>query len=257
MNRIKRNIITALFTILPLLGVAQQYTGMTGLIHTPTADMNQEGDVRLGGHFLNKAMTPDTGFIFKGEKYNTYDYYLSLTPYNWIELSLTCTKRLISRPGDAAVVYGAKDRYFSVKIRPIKETKYVPAIAVGMNDVGTTAFNPNRSNSQLYFTNYYIAATKHFTFNAGTIGANLAYRQYFRSYNDKWSGLVGAVTFSPAIAPTLRAIVEYTGNEMQVGFDALICKHLLVQASLKDFKYPNFGVCFQMNLFGANKKNVK
>jgi hypothetical protein len=44
--------------------------------------------------------------------------------------------------------------------------------------------------------------------------------------------------------------VEYTGNEVLVGLDALLWRHLRVQASVKDFKYVNVGLCFQMNLLG-------
>lgn len=243
-----RLIIVALFCLIPFWGFSQQYTGIEGLLHTPSAEMHQEGDARLGGHFLNKAMTPDTGFLYLGEKYNTFDYYISITPYRWLELSYVCTERKISRPGDAAVVYGSKDRYVSFKVRPIEEGRYCPAIAFGMNDAGTSAFRANRTDVQLYFTNYYLAATKHFAFGAGELGVNLAYRHYFRGYNDKWNGLVGGVTFRPAFFPQARAVVEYTGNELQVGVDAVLFRHLILQASLKDFKYPNVGLCFQMNL---------
>lgn len=247
----------ALFSAIGLMPIslkAQQYTGIDGMIHTPSAEMHHEGDARLGSHFLNKAMTPDVGFDYLGDKYNTFNYYLAITPYSWLEMSYTCTERLISRPGDGEIVYGGKDRYFSVKVRPIEEGKYWPAVAVGMNDVGTTVFNPNNENSQLYFTNYYVAVTKHFTFNAGELCANLAFRQYFRDYNAKWNGLVGAVAFRPAFLPQARAILEYTGNEIQIGFDAVIWRHIVVQASLKDFKYPNFGICLQTNLLGKNHK---
>lgn len=246
----RRLLLMVISFLCPFMAVAQQYNGTSGLIHVPSAEMNHEGDVRFGSHFMNKAMTPDTGFIFNGEKYNTFDYYLSITPYNWIELSYTCTERLISRPGDAAVVYGAKDRYFSAKVQPLKEGKYYPAVAIGCNDVATTIYNPNNTSAQLYFTNYYLAATKHLCFSGNELGVTLAYRHYFRGYNAKWNGLVGGLTFRPSFFPQARAIVEYTGNEVQVGVDALLWRHLLIQASLKDFKYPNFGLCFQMNLLG-------
>lgn len=41
---------------------AQQYTGMSGLIHVPSADMDKAGEIRIGAHFLNKNFTPDRGF---------------------------------------------------------------------------------------------------------------------------------------------------------------------------------------------------
>ena len=74
---------------------AQQYTGLSGLIHIPTAEMNKTGDACIGAHFLNKYFTPDGGFVYENEKYNTLCYYLSITPFSWIELG--CTKYKVSR----------------------------------------------------------------------------------------------------------------------------------------------------------------
>ena len=69
---------------------AQQYTGMSGLIHVPSADMDKAGEIRIGAHFLNKNFTPDRGFNYGG-KYNTLSHYLSITPFSWMEIGYTCT----------------------------------------------------------------------------------------------------------------------------------------------------------------------
>ena len=242
-------LLLAAAALMPLSSSAQQYTGLSGLIHVPSAEMNHEGDAFMGIHFLNKAMTPDTGVLLAGQKYDTYDYYISLTPFPWIEFSYVCTKRK-SAKSEQLWDYHRKDRSASLKLRPVKEGRYIPAIAIGANDFGTGFFDKNRTDVQLYFFNYYIAATKHLNFGGNELGVTLAYRHFFRGYNAKWNGLVGGVTFRPAFFPQARAIVEYTGNEFLVGLDALLWRHLRLQASLKDFKYPNFGLCFQLNLLG-------
>ena len=69
---------------------AQQYTGMSGLIHVPSADMDEVGVARIGAHFLNREFTPDMRFNFNG-KYHTISHYLSITPFRWIEIGYTCT----------------------------------------------------------------------------------------------------------------------------------------------------------------------
>lgn len=246
MKQIKIMILMAIMSFIPSLSIGQQYLGTSGLLHIPSAEMNHEGDARLGGHWIDKHMIPDTGFIASGEKYSTFDYYVSLTPFEWVEMSFTCTERKDYVDGP----FKRKDRYASIKVRPIKERKYIPAIALGFNDVGTSAFNPNRTDVQLYFTNIYAAATKHFDLGGNELGVTMAYRHFFRGYNDKWNGLVGGVTFRPAFFPQGRAIVEYTGNELLVGADALLWNHLLLQVGMKDFKYFNFGLCLQINLLG-------
>ncbi len=263
MKRIGLGLVLAgMLALLPIASHAQQYTGISGFLHIPSAEMNHEGDAHIGAHFLNRAMTPDTGFIFGGEKYHTLDYYLSIAPYSWLELGYTCTKRKITRPLSGDTVYGAKDRYFSVKIRPLPEGRYHPAIAIGCNDLGTTAFKKNQTNVQLYFSNFYVAATKHFCFGGNELGVNVAWRHYFRQYNGKWGGLVGGISFRPKFFPQGRAIVEYTGNEMLVGGDALLWQHLLLQLSVRstkyagfelcreNFLYASFGLCLKLNMLG-------
>lgn len=241
--------------MIPLAGKAQQYTGISGLLHVPSADMHHEGDACIGIHYLNKNMLPDVGFLYNNEKYNTYDYYLSITPYSWIELSYVCTKRMDMVDGEP--VYKRKDRNFSMKIRPLQEGKYWPAVAIGCNDVASSVasiITSNNDNVQLYFQNYYLATTKHFDLGGNELGVTLAYRYYTRDYNAKWNGIVGGVTFRPSFFPQARAIAEWTGNEFQIGIDALLFRHIFIQASLKDFKYPCVGLCFQTNLLGHHYK---
>lgn len=256
MRHIYRTIILML-VVMPLAGRAQQYTGISGLLHVPSAEMRHEGDACIGLHNLNKSMLPDVGFLYMEEKYHTYDYYLSLTPYSWVELSYVCTGRMDMVQGEP--VYKRKDRNFSIKLRPLQEGKYWPAVAVGCNDVGSSiasAITSSNENVQLYFQNYYMATTKHFDLAGNVLGLTLAYRHYTRDYNAKWNGVVGGMTFRPSFFPQARAVVEWTGNEVQVGIDALLFRHLFLQASIKDFDFNNLnvGFCFQMNLLGKRYK---
>ena len=231
---------------------AQQYTGTTGLIHVPSAEMNKEGDVRIGGHFINKHQTPDEVFSYQGEKYNTFSYYLSITPFSWMELGYTCTLlKQVHSPVYDGHGYEEKDRYFSLKLRPLKESKWYPAVAIGCNDISDSysLFNFDDDAVEALFGNYYVAASKHLSWKREEIGVHLAYRHFVKDYNSKWNGVVGGITYSPSFARNLRGIVEYTGDEINIGADCLLWKHLLLQASLQDGKYFSGGVCFQMNLF--------
>ena len=56
---------------------AQFYTGMSGLIHVPSADVYTEGDLRVGTYFLNKHFTPSDAFIDGGGKIQ-HDGFLSV-----------------------------------------------------------------------------------------------------------------------------------------------------------------------------------
>lgn len=77
----RRYILLGLLCLCATILRAQLYTGESGLIHVPSAEMHKEGDVRIGMYFMNKKFTPDgKGFAYKRERYNTTDYYLSITP---------------------------------------------------------------------------------------------------------------------------------------------------------------------------------
>ena len=241
-------VIAFLFT-LPFAARAQQFLGTSGLLHVPSAEMHHEGDAFLGIHYLDKHMTPDTGFMYLGEKYNTFDYYVSLAPFKWVEVSYVCVERAHSMSHGEITKWG-KDRSASFKVRPLEEGRYWPALAIGCNDFATSVFKKNRTDVQLYFMNVYLAATKHFTFGGNELGVTVAYRHYLRGYNAKWSGLVGGVTFRPAFFPQARVVAEYTGNEFLMGMDVLLWRHLRLQASVKDFKYVNAGLALQFNLLG-------
>lgn len=231
---------------------AQLYTGLSGLINTPSAEMNKEGDARIGCYFLNKHFTPDSngkyGFIYDGEKYNTMDFYVSITPFWWVELGYTFTLQKSLLDGYDKPKYNQKDRYFSVKLNPLREGYYHPAIAIGSNDfMGSPAKRYDSGGS--YFCNYYIVATKHFKPKGHNIGINLAYRYCPTVYSEKWEGIVGGITWQPKWIPNFRAIAEYTGNEINLGIDCLLWKYLFVQCCLQDGRYFSGGLCFQVNLF--------
>ncbi len=53
---------------------AQEYSGVTGMIHVPTAEMATEGEARIGFFFLNQEFLPDT-YQYEGEKFNTTNHF--------------------------------------------------------------------------------------------------------------------------------------------------------------------------------------
>lgn len=251
----KRNLLILAITLLwAISGMAQQYTGMTGLIHVPDADMDTVGTARIGAHFLNKKFLPQQSFKFEGEHYNTGDAYLSVTPFKWMEIGYTMTlfRKLKGQDGEPS--RNKKDRYFSIKFRPLAEGRWWPSVAIGANDFINSRVwtslkpedNPNAQND--LFRNYYIAVTKHFDIRGHRIGANVAYRHFFSGDNN-WNGIVGGVTYRPAFFRPLRFILEYAGRDVNFGADCLLWKHLLIQVSLQRFKYPSGGLCYVVNLF--------
>ena len=115
---------------------AQEYTGISGMVHVPTAEIQPEGEARIGSYFLNHASLPDHLQHTDVGKYNTFGYFFALAPFSWIELSYVCIFFKAHQYNDPSQKVGfyMKDRHFNVKVRPLKEGRYWPAIAVGIQD---------------------------------------------------------------------------------------------------------------------------
>lgn len=223
---------------------AQEYTGITGMMHVPTAEMAPVGTARVGAFFLNGEFTPDK-MVVGGEKYPTFNHVLAIAPFSWVELSYVCTLLKFHKNVDATqpVGYYGKDRHFCVKLRPLKEGKYWPALAIGAQDPANTTEKENT-----YFRNYYIAASKHLDIRGHELGVHLAYRYYRSDLNAKWRGVVGGITYRPAFAPNSRAMLEYTGNDVNVAVDCYLWRLLFVQAGLQNGKYFSGGLMLRIQL---------
>ena len=228
---------------------AQDYTGISGLVHVPTAEIQPEGEARFGSYYLNSHFLPDNFQHTDIGRYNTFNYFLALAPFSWMEISYVCTffKAHQYNDPEAKVGYYMKDRHFNVKLRPLKEGRYWPAIAVGAQD--PTRSVKDSSGDYTYFQNFYAVASKHLDLQGHELSAHLAYRYYRSDLNRKWRGVAGGVAYRPAFAHNLRVTGEYTNDAFIVGADCLLWRHLFLQASLQDGKYFSGGLSLQMNLF--------
>lgn len=244
----KKLIILSLTWLMGLATVqAQQYIGTPGLVHVPTAEMDSAGVARIGAHFVEKHFIPD-GLKLDGEKFNSLTNYLSITPFSWIEVGYgyTLWKLHYNKDPKKKTGFYAKDRYFTVRLCPLPEGKYWPAIVVGGNDVwGSDDDGQSGSN---FYRNYYVAATKHLELGGNLLGAHLTYRKWKRDYNEKWNGVVGGLTFQPAFYRQLRLMGEYDGDGINAGIDCELFRYILLQASLQHGKYVSGGLCLRIGL---------
>lgn len=226
---------------------AQQYTGMNGLIHVPSAEMDTIENLRIGVHALPKRMMPNA-MMLHGEKYASSNWYISAMPLKWMEVGYSFTlmkfyKNLDPRTGKEG--FYSKDRYFSLRLRPLCESRYLPAFVVGCNDL--LGQKEGNSNS-FYFRNFYVAASKHFPLSFGEVGTHLVYRKWVKSYNSRWNGVVGGITFRPAFFNPLRLIAEYNASGINIGADCVLLRYLLLQAALIEGREFSVGAAVRIEL---------
>mgnify|MGYP000628769169 FL=1 len=196
----------------------QALYGTSGLLHMPTADMQKDKTVMLGGNVLDKHPL-STYWNNKNYTY-TYNYYINVTIFPWLEVAYTCTlvKGVKGNywPEQTWGKFRNQDRNFSGRLRLWKEgwwKEWTPQIVLGANDVigdswnGGSLSKPSELNYGNGFLNrYYLAITKHFYFeNVGTLGAHLSWI-YSNRFDNKLN--------NPAFGANFRFDLKENGSLM-------------------------------------------
>ena len=239
-----------LFCSLSLSAFSQLSYGTTGLLPAPSAEMQRDKTFMVGGNFLNKELTPPTWY------YHTYNYFLNVTVFPFLEVAYTCTLFKAEALGLKPYGYSGftnQDRYFSARLRVLKEGqfwKYMPAVVLGTSDpftssgggqVGTTEGNG-------YYSRFYIAASKHIpVVGKEEIGVHLSYL-YNNRKEYKLNGFALGVTYNPSFHPQLRVIAEYDSKDFALGATYLLFKHLHVQVEMQRMKYFSGGLTYKIHL---------
>lgn len=248
----KSNIVKTLVVLfvicIPNVLSAQLTYGVTGLLHAPSAEMQKDKTVMLGGNFMNKELTPPKW------DYNTYNYYLNVTIMPWAEIAYTCTlfSAKALKFGDSNSRFINQDRYFSIRLRALKEGqfwKHMPAVVFGASDPFTQS-GGGVVSSQLgngYFCRFFAAATKHIQVGTETLGLHLSYL-----YNDRrdysLNGVAGGVTYSPSVLPNLKLIADYDTKDIALGATYLLFNCLHLQVEMQRMKYFTGGLTYKIVL---------
>lgn len=240
--------------------------GTTGLLQMPTADMNQDKTFMCGASFLNTHSTPKWN-------YNTYNYYINITLFPWLEIGYDCTLHK-GEPGNywPRSTWGRfvnQDRQFSVKVLVWKEKRYMPGMVLGGNDVLTRdwAWTDKKEDSGFgmpvntgngRWNRYFIAFTKHFPFqNVGKLGVHIAYVYNKRKEYPLNGPAIGAnfqfqflskYFFAKAIS-NLNLMAEYDSRTTNLGAEYSLWKdyiHAVIE--FNRCQYFSGGLVFKVHL---------
>lgn len=251
---------------------AQVLNGTTGLLHMPTAEMQRDKTFMFGGNYLNNY--PLSTHFNSGEVDYTFNYYLNITFFPWLEVGYTCTLVHADHgstyfPKQSWGKFTNQDRAFNVRFRLWKERwwkDWTPQIVLGADDPATHSNHGggdivpgNDSGSNNYFTRFYLAATKHFAFrNIGNMGIHAAFiygnAMGIPHYKRPACGLNFNFQFpeSSIVYKALNGLnlmVEYDARTVNVGFNYAIWKdYINLITELNDGKYFSAGIYFKIHL---------
>lgn len=218
---------------------AQYSMGVTGLLNIPTADMQRDGTVMLGGNYLPKEMLPTHW------DYNSGNYFVNATFFPWLELAYRCTLMKVEETGK-----WNQDRSVSIRLRPLKEGKWWPAIVIGSNDVLTT----NELNTfkdpggTRYFSSVFAVGTKHFLLGGHDWGITIGGHIPFRSASTR-KGVFGGVQYRPAFFRDFSLMAEYDSDAVNVGASVHLFRHLSAYVFCYDFQNVCGGLRYEVELY--------
>lgn len=251
---------------------AQNLYGTTGLLHAPTAEMQKDKTFMFGGNVLH--LVPLQYISSKEVKY-TFNYYLNITIFPWLEVGYTCTVNHADHgstyfPPQSWGKYTNQDRAFNARIRIWKEgwwKVWTPQVVLGLDDPtshesyggGTIKFDEEGMQNN-HFTRYYLAATKHFCLEGiGVLGVHIAYVDYrasnFPHYkrpacgaNFQFGSFTGP-TIMEKILSSLEVMAEYDARTINIGGQCHIWKDRInLVAELNRGKYFSGGIYFKVHL---------
>lgn len=273
--------------LVSLLGSSYSYgqalRGTTGLLHAPTAEMQRDKTFMLGGNYLDKYPMP--GHFHSRDVGYTFNYYLNITIFPWLEVGYTCTLVHADEgstyfPSSVWGKFSNQDRAFNARLRLWKEgwwKSWTPQIVLGADDPGThssygggSITSGGDTGNNNYLTRYYLAATKHLLFhNVGELGIHAAFIignamsdvhykrpslganfRFALSASESWAikmlnGLNLMAEVCPGHTPDLKKAV-YDWN---IGGEYHIWKdYINLVAELNDGKYFSGGVYFRVHL---------
>ena len=250
-NSIQKKRMAAVWICL-LFGVltckAQLTNGVTGLLHMPSADMQRDGTLMIGGNFLNRHNLPNN--FWWG--YDSYNYFLNVTFFKRLEIAYVCTLFKGKKENSywPEITWGKfvnQDRHFAARLQVLGVSDPTTGAGFDYTDMAVEGAGNG------YFNRMYLAMTKHFDVRVGELGVHAAWL-YNRRTDYPLNGPAVGVNFKPAFHKELNLIAEYDSKTVNVGFTySMWSDHFNLLFELQDGKYVSAGLVYKVNLIGGNR----
>lgn len=254
---------------------AQHIYGTTGLLYAPTAEMQKEKTFMIGGSMIDHNIYRSS-YWSNSREYNpyTFNYYLNITIFPWLEVAYTCTLVKGAHgssywPQQTCGKFTNQERSFHFRLRAWKEgwwKAWTPQIVLGANDPGSYESSgggnitfDNVGENTNHLTRFYLAATKHFTFQQwGTLGIHASVIQFDGLDLDNDHGFTFGAnyrfhrqgdSFWTKALNGLNLMGEYYDGVVNVGGNYAVWKDRInVTASLYNGRYWSVGLYFRVCL---------
>lgn len=223
--------------------VYSQYSlGTSGLLTIPTADIQTDGTFIGGGNYLPVGMLPAE--FTK----STANYFVNLTFLPFVEMTYRCTLARIDLPTGKRS--WQQDRSVSLRLRLLKEKRYIPGLAVGSNDAFTTyELNPfSNKGGNRFFSSIYGVVSKNIPLGRDRLGVTVGYYLPVRKQTSSNTGFFSGVSYTPGFFPKMDVMADYNGKRISAGASVLLFDHLRLHLFTYGFKEISGGIRYEFIL---------
>lgn len=203
--------------------------GYSGLLYTPSAYTADWGDVYIGFTHYDK----NAAFTFEAGENMERSFIANIGFLPFAEFTLRLTKPYDAKDEN----YGIGDRSISGRVQLLKEKQNIPAVLIGVNDLGTESS---------YFNTNYIVLSKTKEFKGFTFNGNMGYGFKINEANRHYlQGLFGGLQAS---WKSITALAEYDAAQWNVGLGYTYKNLFFVKTALIDTRYPSVNIGVQFNI---------
>jgi len=214
----------------------QSLAGNTGLITIPTAEMLGHGSIYFGTSWFNKKY-----FNYANNNYDGMANFVTMGYLPFVEISLRLTRKL-----DFPQPQALGDRMIIVRVRPIKESKYLPSIVFGAHDFVWSVVSGLQTNN---FNALYLVASKGISIEPFINKAefHLGYGlDWLKARDREFVGLFGGVSLSPK--PFINFSLEYDSDKINGGLQISVFDHLHIMITLLNFDSISGGLGYKFKI---------
>jgi len=230
---------------------AQQILGNSGGLNIPTAELMTSGTFRGSFNFLGNGTIEGENIIHKDDcwqfDYDTRSYSLAFAPFSWIEVGFRNTTLYSRYRGLAAIdtgeySYCRADRSYTIKLKPLSESKYLPAVVIGAND-------PFTDTGHGVFSSFYGVASKNFHSNiiASNLSVTVGYAKKLKN-SQNWDGVFAGMKYTNDYLKQVSLLAEYDTRDFNIGIESLLFNHLGIVVFTHGFENINFSINYQYTI---------
>lgn len=225
---------------------AQSLTGTRGLIKAPTARMYESGTLAIGMGYVPSKFFKRTHGEFRGLRTGNsgLNTFITLTPLPFMEIMFRYSHEL-----NREISFKTKyfpDRMFTARFKLLNESKKIPSIVLGLQDI--SAITETTCEACSNFTATYLVGSKIFKYNDFSFDVSLGYAaDLIRLPAKDFKGFFGGVEIKHNEFKQAQLLIDYDTTSLNIGLQGYFFNRIHTVLGIMDFE-PMFIIAYRYKI---------